>query len=333
MCKKKWILPVILAVVLFVLGTYGSAWLLMPSRTEYGATWETYRREPRNSVDVLYFGSSLVYCNVVPSVVWEESGITSYVMAGPEQTVPISYYYIREACRTQNPKVVVLEVTGLFYPQYGSFTKANISYIPWSYNRIAATLEAAEKELRAGLLFPILDYHSLWTSVGTGQIGQHLDPGTDVFAGYTYLEKVEPQEGIKVRGYRADTENYARNLEYLRKIYDYCEKHDIRLVLMVTPTKGRVAAEAYDQMRKDVAKLENAVFVDFNDTMDALGIDDSTDWYDFIHFNCRGAEKFSCYLAGFLRDELGLSSTEGEDEVLWQARANEFDRRRNALNE
>jgi len=154
MSKRKWIVPILLLLLVFVLGTYGAAWLLMPSRTDYGATWETYRQEPRNSVDVLYFGSSLVYCNVVPSVIWEESGITSYVMAGPEQTIPISYYYIRETCRIQNPKAIVLEVTGLFYPEYGGFTKANISYMPWSVNRIAATFKAAEKELRTCLLFP-----------------------------------------------------------------------------------------------------------------------------------------------------------------------------------
>lgn len=332
MSKRKWILPVTLLLTVFLLGTYGAAWLLMPSRTEYGATWETYRREPKNSVDVLYFGSSLAYCNIAPAVVWEESGITSYVMAGPEQTIPITYRYIREACRTQDPKVVVLEVTGLFYPRYCSFTKANVSYMPWSVNRIAATFEAAEPELRAGLLFPILDYHSLWKTVDLSELGRHLDPGTDIFAGYTYLEKIDPQTEVKVRGYSADTENYARNLEYLHDIYAFCEKNGIQLVLMVTPTKGRIAAEAYAQMREDVALLENAVFVDFNDNMAELGIDDSTDWFDFIHFNCRGAEKFSRYLGGFLRDELSLSPTEGEDEDLWQERVNEFSGRRNAFN-
>lgn len=331
MHKKKWFLPVILFVILFMLFTCGAAKLLIPFRSNYGATWETYRQEPKNSVDVLYFGSSLAYCNVVPAVVWEKSGIASYVMAGPEQTVPITYRYIKEACRTQNPKAVVLEVTGLFYPEYCNFTKANIAYMPWSVNRIAATFEAAEKELRAGLLFPILDYHSLWMSAGVQQIGQHLNPGTDVFAGYTYLETIVPQTEIKVRGYSADTENYTRNLEYLNDIYEYCEKHGIQLVLMVTPTKGRIADEAYTQMRKDVAKLENAVFADFNDVMSELDIDDSTDWYDFIHLNCRGAEKFSRYLGAFLRDELGLAPTEGEDEVLWQSRADEFSARRNAL--
>jgi len=134
-----------------------------------------------------------------------------------------------------------------------------------------------------------------------------------------------------VRGYRANTENYARNLEYLREIYEYCEKRDIQLVLMVTPTKGRIADDAYAQMRTDVAKLTNAVFVDFNDNMAELGIDDSTDWFDFIHFNCRGAEKFSRYLGAFLRNEIGLSATEGENESLWQGRVDEFSGRRDAL--
>ena len=77
MAKRKWILPVLLSALLVILGSYISAWLLMPPRADYGATWESYRKEDKNTIDVLYFGSSLVYCNVVPSVVWEQSGITS----------------------------------------------------------------------------------------------------------------------------------------------------------------------------------------------------------------------------------------------------------------
>lgn len=327
MRKRKWIVPVVIFLLIFFVGSYGAAWLLMPARTEYGATWETYRQEPRDSIDVLYFGSSLAYCNIVPGVIWEETGITSYVMAGPEQTIPITYSYIKETCRTQNPKVIAIEVTGMFYPQYASFTKANITYMPLSLNRVEATLNAAEPELRGGLLFPILDYHSLWTSVSLTDIKAHLNPGRDIFAGYTYLEKIEPQSGITVRGYRADTENYARNLEYLQRIYEYCQRHDIQLLLFITPTTGRVAEPALTQLKADIATLENAQFVDFNDTISALNIEDSTDWYDFIHFNCRGAEKFSRYLGQYLRDELGLTETQGEDEALWQGRVEEFETR------
>ena len=324
MGKKKWILPILILVLIVLLGTNLCAWLLMPARTNYGATWESYLKEPRNSIDVLYFGSSLAYCNIVPGVVWEETGITSYVMAGPEQTIPITYSYIKETCRTQNPKVVALEVTGMFYPQYCGFTKANISYMPWSFNRIEAALCAAEPELRAGLLFPILDYHSLWTTVKGSEIKAHLTAEQDIFAGYTYLEKSVPQEGITVRGFSAETENYRRNLNYLNRISDYCRRKGIELLLIVTPTKGRIAEPALTQLKADIAQVEGARFIDFNDVMSELKVDDSTDWYDFIHFNCRGAEKFSRYLGRYLRDELGLSATEGEDEILWQARVREF---------
>ena len=85
------------------------------------------------------------------------------------------------------------------------------------------------------------------------------------------------------------------------------------------------------QMRKDLAELEQAVFVDFNDAMSEMSIDDSVDWLDPIHFNCRGAEKFSRYLADFLCDELRLDPTEGEDEALWQSRVDHFAAKRGAL--
>ena len=64
--------------------------------------------------------------------------------------------------------------------------------------------------------------------------------------------------------------------------------------------------------------------------MDDLNIDDSTDWFDFLHFNCRGAEKFSHFMARYLTDSLGLTATEGEGEALWQSRADTFAAHRNA---
>lgn len=327
MRKRNWILPVVILVVIVLAGTNLCAWLLMPPRTNYGSTWESYLQEERNSIDVLYFGSSLAYCNIVPSVIWEETGITSYVMAGPEQTIPITYSYIKETCRTQNPKVVAIEVTGMFYSEYCSFTKANISYMPWSANRLEAIFCAAEPELKAGLLFPILDYHSLWMTADASTVFSHLAPEKDLFAGYTYLEKSVPQQETTARSFSAETDNYKRNLDYLYRIDAYCQKSGIQLLLFITPTKGRIAEPALTQLKKDLEALEHARFVDFNDSMAELKIDDAQDWFDFIHFNCRGAEKFSRHLGQFLQEELGLAETRGEDEALWQRRVNEFEDR------
>lgn len=328
MKKHKWLPAVLLSFALFITVSDLAAWLLIPLRQSYGGTWESYRQEEEDSVDILFFGSSLTYCNIVPSVIWEESGISTYLMAGPEQTIPITYSYIKEACRTQHPKVVALEITGMFYPRYCNFTKANIAYMPWFLNRLEATFRAAEPELRAGLLFPILDYHSRWSEVTKAEIRTHLAPPIDLLAGYTFLDTVVPQGEVTYRDYTAESRDYARNLTYLQAIYNFCQEKGMELLLFLTPSKGQIPPEALDQLKADISALSGATFIDFNEHFDELGIDDSTDWHDFLHFNCRGAEKFSRYLAAYLADEVGLPPSEGVDEALWQNRVNEFNRLR-----
>lgn len=325
MRKRSWITAAALSLAVFLAASYAAAWLLIPPRSSYGSTWASYLREEEDSIDLLCFGSSLVYCNIVPSVIWEETGITSYLMAGPEQTIPLTYSYIRQACRTQDPKLIAVEVTGMFYPRYCSYTKVNVSYMPWSLDRLEATFHAAELELWPGLLFPILDYHSRWREVTLENIMTRLDPQVDLFAGYTYLEHISPQSESTFRDYSAETEDYARDLEYLRKIYDYCQERGIELLLLIAPAKARIPDEALTQLKKDVADLPEAHFVDFNDHMAEIGIDDATDWYDLLHFNCRGADKFSRYLSGYLTGTFALSATEGETEALWQERVQTFD--------
>ena len=331
MKKRKWIAAVLVSALLFVVLSYTAGWLLMPPRQSYGSIWSRYLQEPEDSIDVLYLGSSLVYCNIVPSVIWEDTGITSYLMTGPEQTVPFTYSYFKEACRTQSPKVIAIEITGMFYTRYCSYSKINAGYMPWSANRIAATFAAAEPELRAGLLFPLFDYHSRWREVTPGNIKEHLDPPVDPNAGYTFLTDSRPQGDVTYRDYSAETENYERNLEYLKKIHAFCQKEDIQLVLLLTPTKGRIPDTALAALKLDISALDGAEFIDFNDHMAELNIDDSTDWYDFLHFNCRGAEKFSHFMGQYLTGTLGLAPTEGEDEALWQSRVDTFHTRRSAV--
>ena len=136
----------LLAAIVFFTVSWQAARLLMPVRTVYGSDWERFLQEDEDSLDVLLFGSSLLYCDMIPAVLWEDTGLSSYVMAGPEQTIPTSYYYAKETFRTQSPQLVVVEATGMFYPQYTSYSKANVGYMPFGISRLEATFQAAEKE-------------------------------------------------------------------------------------------------------------------------------------------------------------------------------------------
>ena len=322
--RKELCAIILLAALLISFAALGSA-LLIPKRQNYGSTWGRYLKEEENSIDVLFFGSSISYCDVVPSVIWEEAGVTSYVMAGPEQTLPITYYYVRETLKTQSPKAIFIEVTGAFFKQYQDFTKVNIGYMPWGMNRLAASFTAAEKQERAGLLFPLYNYHSRWDTLTREDFAVALKGySADALAGYTFLNTATEMTGLKPRDEDFDAENYEKNIVYLEKIAALCEEKGIQPVFYIAPTYWRLTDEHLAMLTADIESMANVRFIDFNAGDGLSDYDPKQDFFDLLHFNCYGAEKFSVRLAQLLTTELGLSPTENADAALWDARSESF---------
>lgn len=299
----KRILSVLLAAILLLGACNVSGWLLMPVRTNYGATWEAYLQEPKNTIDTLFFGSSLVYCDIVPTEMEDETGIHAYVMAGPEQTIPITYYYLKNACRTQSPKTVVVELNGMFFHQFQNYTKVNIGYMPWSWNRLAATLKAAENEELLGLLFPLYQYHDRIYTVTLSEVRQHFQPARDSNRGYTYLDKADQQGEVVDRAYTAVSPTYRQNLDYLHKIADFCEKREIQLVLYIAPAYARIPEAERAVLEADLQTVPHAVYYNCNDGSWPEA-DKESAWYDSLHYNVNGAVPFSRAFAQRLAEDL-----------------------------
>lgn len=322
---KKEIITIVLLALSLLLFAYGTTALTMPKRLEYGSTWGRFLKEEENSIDALFMGSSITYCDVIPSEIWKEAGISSYVLAGPEQTIPISYYYLRQASKTQSPKVIFLEVTGVFFQRYQDYTKVNIGYMPRGIERLSATLFTAEPSERAGLFFPLYNYHSRILGLEENDIKIAVSgyPADDL-AGYTFLDQAAAIESTSLRGEVLDRENYDRNLEYLGKIAEFCDEHGILPVFYIAPTYWRLSDEHAQMLEKDIEKLTNVRFFDFNTSENLPDFDTEKDWFDLLHFNYRGAEKFSNHLAGLMSNELGLSPSRDADSVLWNLRYEKY---------
>lgn len=324
MKKHREIIAIILAVVLFLLLCFSAAGLLIPFRSEYGVNWSSYVEEESDSIDVLFFGSSMSYCNIVPAVIYEHSGLSSYVVAGPEQTIPISYYYIKEACRTQQPEAIVLELSGMFFEKYQNYTLANISCMPYGLNRLGAIFNAAERQRIPGLLFPILDYHDRWYKTGFDELKKNISPEKDMHAGYTFLSDSVPQEEFSDKNC-ADEYAYGYAFEYLGKICSFCDENGIELILYLSPAYTRIPDDKMARLSSDLEKLSYTAFIDFNSEpqWSAMNIDSETDWYDSMHFNCFGAEKFSRVMADLILSE-GISPSGNDSSSLWQDRYEHF---------
>ncbi len=318
----------LLAFALLLGLTWLLGWLLMPQRKEYGSLWEQYLQEDRNSLDAIFFGSSVVYCDVAPAWIWEESGLRCFVLAGPEQTMSLTYYYVKEALKTQQPQMVVVEATALLFEKYQNFSRANISTMPLSLSRLSAVFRAAEPAERKGLLLPLYNYHARWTDAEWAELEEHLRPSRDSMAGYTPLGRALPQTKRLNHDRVLVEETYRESLKWLEKVGKLCERKGIRLLVYLSPTAARLPTEITDRMGENVRNME-IEFWDLSDLAPELGIDYDLDWYDPLHFNISGAEKFSRWWGQTLASE--IAAEEKTDTLLWRQRVDALKARREAL--
>ena len=99
------------------------------------------------------------------------------------------------------------------------------------------------------------------------------------------------------------------------KIYDYCQKEGIKLVLYAVPSP-----HCYNmKMHNGYAKLAQEYGLDFLDgNIDAekIGIDLKADYFDddADHLNLSGTRKMTKYLADYLVRECGLEDHRGDPE-------------------
>lgn len=57
-----------------------------------------------------FFGSSHMACAISPMDLWNNYGITPFNAGVPTQTMPATYFELRELLKVQKPKVIVIEM-------------------------------------------------------------------------------------------------------------------------------------------------------------------------------------------------------------------------------
>ncbi len=299
--------------------------ILRPAHTDYGSTWREYLQEPENSIDVLFLGSSYAYCDWNPGSMYAASGLTSYVMGGSEQTPALTYWYLKEALKTQHPSVVVMEGTSLFFDRYQNYTQINVGYMPWGRNRVGAIFDAAEPELWLGLFFDLYFYHDRWKELTPGQVLRALSPAkADNLKGHTAVDTVfaNLEGGPWKRDMAQSEEVYQQNLQDFARIARLCTDQDIDLIVTINPTYSQYTDQVYDRLSADVLVTQNVSFVNWADSFEELGLDVTKHLYDGGHLNRWGAQIFSAQTGEYL---LGLGYTprpqSPENAAAWQATA------------
>lgn len=276
-------------------------------RSEHFAkdSWMTYTREfeaePKNSIDILFFGASHVYCGINPIQLWQERGVTSFVRSSSGQTAAQSLYLLKEALRTQTPRLVCLDVYGStpYVSDMEDRWPMLFESAAWNGNTLTAMLENAQEQPLYSRLLPFLNYRDrVFTLTARDYMLAERTTGMKGFQP-TYGEFQPWQEGDP---WSMDTDEAQQEQidPALDEIVALCKENNIPLFLYKLPAASWNAG--YSEAMQSYAAQQGVPFLDLTPLVGQLGLQPS-DFMNDDHLNARGAQKVTAYLGEVLTQQ------------------------------
>lgn len=231
-----------------------------------------FYKEPEDSLDFVFIGSSQLYAHVAPAVLYRDYGITSYDFAANEQPLWISYYYIKEALKYQKPKAIVLEVFTIYGADYEEegVNHINLDDLPWSMNKAQAIMDSVPSELQYSYFFELAKYHSTWSQFYEGKYVYtfknpiNVNKGYSPFVFYRDYEETAKEEVVIVTG---STPIPDRAKTWLLKIIELCREEQVDLIFFKTPNGNAERQMLYNSF-EEFAKKQQIPFLNLNTVLD-----------------------------------------------------------------
>ena len=85
---------------------------------DYNSSIEQLKNTPKDTIDVVFTGSSHTYCGIYPGVFWEQEGYSVFDMAISGQDKYSGYRSLKELLKTQSPKVVFVDLYPFTYDKH-----------------------------------------------------------------------------------------------------------------------------------------------------------------------------------------------------------------------
>ena len=281
----------------------------------YEKTTDFFYQE--ENFDVLFMGSSHTMNGVFPMQLWNDYGIISYNMANLSESLVITYYNMLLSLKHTTPKLVVIDAymaTDENKIRNNNKDRVHNTFdaYPISYTKYLAIEDLFGKEnlldYEIEFLFNFSLYHSRW------------DELTEEDFNYCKYEKgalsnISVATPNKVKEFK-DVDIYddeeTVNMEYLRKIIEYCQENEIEVLVTFIPypaPNNDVSISKYVQTICDEYGIKYINFLN----MDIVNY--NTDCYDsYSHLNPSGARKVTDYLGQYIMENYDIPD-QRENEV------------------
>lgn len=280
---------------------------------------KSFYAQEENSVDVLVLGSSHAFEEVNTGYLWDNYGIASYVLAGSVQPVWNSYYYLKEALKTQKPKLVIFEGFMLTYPENEYMTDENVIKNTFGMRSsldkyYAKRASIGERSLK-GLVLEYPYYHSRYKDIYSADFKEYYGNALyKYWKGYdcNYAWEENAVEDVSQVSSRVELPSKVEH--YYRMLIELAQKNGIPILIAVAPY-GSINEEEQGKLNKasDIASEYGVEFINYNTHPEEIGIDEKLDYADRYHLNYRGNEKLTKALGEYVKSEYDIPDRRGDE--------------------
>lgn len=316
-------------ILLFLLGE--SQYLLRPSNTDQCTmAIEAFHNMPKNSFDVILYGSSHGWRGVNPMEMYEKYGIAAYNYGTNWQTLSTEALFFYDSLRTQSPKVVLIEtyrindviknqnLDGEIY-----FTKS-ISDFPYKRQYLKKAFND-NLERWVSYYFPLSQFHSSWNEVDINNFKEwwtveEFENTMGYYSANVNFAGIETTEITKPNSSTFPQYDLCDDaIEILDGIVETCRKKNIELIFYTNPWQGQ---NNYSNAMSEYASENGCVYLDLFKLYEEVGFDEKIDFMDEGHLNRSGAIKAADYLGNFIEDSYDLPDVRKVDNNLWEGKFN-----------
>lgn len=313
-------LCLVLAVTLLLNNTLGFA------DAEHSETvMKEFYQQDKDTVDVIYFGSSATQRAFVQPAAFHNEGVAGYSIACGSQPFILTKYIMEEALKTQDPDLFIVEVRGACKaPEdlWDVAVRRLIDNMKLSSTKVRAVKDVVEyaegtdtgvDDTGLSYIFPLLKYHGRWNPSKQPKYFTNID----YYKGYTMdwgvcfrCTEIFPLEYTKENVYPIAEKTEAA----LYDLLDYCDGLDAKVLFVVSPYEASEKGMGKINYAQQIIESRGYEVVNFlpQEKRDMLGLDNKDSYYNREHLNFNGSLMYTDYLSKYIKEHYGIKDRRGD---------------------
>lgn len=288
-------------------------------------TINTFHDMPKNSFEVIGFGSSHMWKGVNAMEMYKSYGVGAYNYGANWQALNTTLLFMQDAFKTQSPKVVLIECFKVAEILKDTDVTGEIYYtreLPESREKHEYLKQCFGNDIERWLSYymPLCAFHNNWINLTTESFMWNSSTtdyaktmGSELWDLYGYAAIPNPNTFQQ-------WELPEESIEILDQIVALCRKNNAEIIFFTTPHQGEYV---YNNAMAAYAEANDCVYINMFESellqsMDLRG----EDFYDLGHTNTIGATKIANYLASYIVENYDVTDMRTIENNIWEQSLN-----------